>query len=944
MLNTFDGESETPELIWDSGMRGELRSALAEKIGESFEMDHASITSYELHPSFRVRYAKLEEELYLGGVYVRLYLKEPTYNLRDPGTFLKHLLQRWLHEIKLFIPSEAGSNKSPLTENSKLELVTTNQDKLELVTSASVYLCKIREGLCDKLAEWGYINESMQLMYDVLISELTGTPLLSIIRLLHVASNRISNVEIIAAAGSGGGKGGIVDYTMRTIGSEDLHPDCSFIIEMLKKVFIKALGDVEKAALTGKSPQQMTLPTANEQHMQMHVGNVAPQALAPSPAPGPHPVKQSVSIRGPISNHNDMHIPESSLIPQALAPSPAPGLDPVKKTVTTDDPLAAFRTEPASSQLPRGNIPQAIPSQQSQVQPHQVGGLSSYSQQIEDRLQREAKKQVKQQVKKEASNEFKRLTGGWRKAQSSQVTQSQPQMQQSQLSYSQRSQQQYQVQHVPKSEQVQQSAQLKVQQQPHQSTDTSYAQRSQLLNQSAQQQPSVGSGLVQQQQYNAQLGPTQTSGNLSYATQSQVGQPYAHYQSMYPQTHQPQLSAQQNSAMFSAQQHTAGITQSLPIDPQTQHIAAATLQTPTRNQQHGQPITSITQVQPHVVNQPQYSSLTNQQSFQSGNGLPQQRQAAAPPHGSYASNYVANNNYNQQSMMPQHSSLVGIHNQQPQHQVMAQQQYPHQQQMGVQQEYNYAAQIQKTPLQSPVIIGTNSQPQTQQIGLASADHIQPTLPITNSIDQYSVPGSTAALSAHSQTHQPSLGHGDHLQPVQAAAYPHNQAQMSSPAVKQPQTSQQNHAQPVVETVGTHENPIEGSGIDARSSADPKVTAEQQTISVGGAPGAAQGRIALLQSALACNLVEFLLDDVLENETLKSVKDPSSAKVHAVELLKLLTKDPAYGMKFSLILDELPSWRKYKSQDHSLFITGKEQKADYFLTDGSSEPTKLLTEK
>jgi hypothetical protein len=46
-------------------------------------------------------------------------------------------------------------------------------------------------------------------------------------------------------------------------------------------------------------------------------------------------------------------------------------------------------------------------------------------------------------------------------------------------------------------------------------------------------------------------------------------------------------------------------------------------------------------------------------------------------------------------------------------------------------------------------------------------------------------------------------------------------------------------------------------------------------------------------------------------------------------------DPAFGMKFQMILDGIPDWKKYKAQDHSLFITGPEQKADYFLTDGSS---------
>jgi hypothetical protein len=137
------------------------------------------------------------------------------------------------------------------------------------------------------------------------------------------------------------------------------------------------------------------------------------------------------------------------------------------------------------------------------------------------------------------------------------------------------------------------------------------------------------------------------------------------------------------------------------------------------------------------------------------------------------------------------------------------------------------------------------------------------------------------------------------------------------------------------------NAVDGSGIDARTKDDPKASAEQQAMSAGGAPGSAQGRIALLQQALACKLCHFLVDGVLENPTLANVRDPATAKVHAIELLKLLSKDPGYGPKFKLILDTLPAWKKYKSQDHSLFITSAEQKADYFLTDGESGAPKML---
>lgn len=140
-------------------------------------------------------------------------------------------------------------------------------------------------------------------------------------------------------------------------------------------------------------------------------------------------------------------------------------------------------------------------------------------------------------------------------------------------------------------------------------------------------------------------------------------------------------------------------------------------------------------------------------------------------------------------------------------------------------------------------------------------------------------------------------------------------------------------------------PTEGVGIDARMPPDPQVTAERQASTFNGAPGAAQGRAALLQQALVCQLCKFLLDQVLEHRNLLQVRDPTSVKVHAIELLKLLTKDPGYGPKFKIILDGVPAWQKYKSQDHSLLITGHEQKADYFLMDGGSsgKETMMLTE-
>jgi hypothetical protein len=79
---------------------------------------------------------------------------------------------------------------------------------------------------------------------------------------------------------------------------------------------------------------------------------------------------------------------------------------------------------------------------------------------------------------------------------------------------------------------------------------------------------------------------------------------------------------------------------------------------------------------------------------------------------------------------------------------------------------------------------------------------------------------------------------------------------------------------------------EVAGVDGRTKADPKVEVEKRTNTVQGAPGAADGRAALLQSALQCKLPHFLVDDVLENSSLSKVKDPAAAEVHSTTTLPL----------------------------------------------------------
>ena len=134
---------------------------------------------------------------------------------------------------------------------------------------------------------------------------------------------------------------------------------------------------------------------------------------------------------------------------------------------------------------------------------------------------------------------------------------------------------------------------------------------------------------------------------------------------------------------------------------------------------------------------------------------------------------------------------------------------------------------------------------------------------------------------------------------------------------------------------------DGGVIDARSAPDPAMVALEKSKTSAGAPRAAHGRAALMNAVQTNALLSYVVDGVLENPSASEVMDPSALKVHAVALLKLLIKDPGFGDLFAITLEGIPAWSKYAVQDHSLFITGSEQKSDYFLCDGGAKDRKLL---
>jgi len=97
---------------------------------------------------------------------------------------------------------------------------------------------------------------------------------------------------------------------------------------------------------------------------------------------------------------------------------------------------------------------------------------------------------------------------------------------------------------------------------------------------------------------------------------------------------------------------------------------------------------------------------------------------------------------------------------------------------------------------------------------------------------------------------------------------------------------------------------------------------------------------IVPQALEAKAIPFLLG-LLEGTSIEHVDDPGAAKVHAIGCLQMMARSGSYGEQVTLVLDQSPVWTRYKNQKHDLFIS-RQQKKDYFLTDGSASTKLLLT--
>ena len=142
-VRIFDAAHENPELIWGDAMRAELQAALEHLSEESMLAQRANpLVGYQIPEDCHVEYPQLTDELCIGGIYIRLLLEQPAWQLHNPKAFLEALLQAWSQ----MVAQDAPDMLLGQTSQALVVLLQANPS-LHMQVGAFGYLPKIVAGL-----------------------------------------------------------------------------------------------------------------------------------------------------------------------------------------------------------------------------------------------------------------------------------------------------------------------------------------------------------------------------------------------------------------------------------------------------------------------------------------------------------------------------------------------------------------------------------------------------------------------------------------------------------------------------------------------------------------------------------------------------------------------------------------------------------------------------
>jgi DnaJ family protein C protein 13 len=243
-LQVLDVVCENPELIWTSEMQGELRDSLVNLLG-TCGIESQDIP--DISNDYSVKYRQLSSEICVGGVYIRLYLKQPTFRLTNAVYFLEKLVEFWENSFDVQVPVAI---KNPNNASDSTQLVLGKEDFLTLITSCIVCVIKGESSVVDHLLSWGFGHSLISLLERSLNNGKRGVPVVCIIRLMNQIVGRTDAVDNFATAPNDIIKNllraldqddqlevNLTAVTSNTIENLALPNEATVIVELLKKIF-----------------------------------------------------------------------------------------------------------------------------------------------------------------------------------------------------------------------------------------------------------------------------------------------------------------------------------------------------------------------------------------------------------------------------------------------------------------------------------------------------------------------------------------------------------------------------------------------------------------------------------------------------------------------------------------------------------------------------------
>ena len=275
---TFDNTLETPDLIWNTETRADLGRAVLAGEGALWPdcMPPRGEAWAPPAGNYRVKYHTLDQELFLGGVYVRVFLKDPKFNLRNARRFAQALLKAFTQECERRISDMRGSRAATAAANvdsdgenpfgddeddsvtggggdetegtmdgdSRNQLVRAKHDDalLSPVTSGIVCLMKVRTTMMDYAAQLGYATQAVALLEQVAPLDPQGVVAMSCLRVVHTFVDNPACGQAMAGRKLGAHKKSIVTVLLDILGPPLLDASALIVLESLRLLLEKCAG------------------------------------------------------------------------------------------------------------------------------------------------------------------------------------------------------------------------------------------------------------------------------------------------------------------------------------------------------------------------------------------------------------------------------------------------------------------------------------------------------------------------------------------------------------------------------------------------------------------------------------------------------------------------------------------------------------------------------